>query len=34
MQNFPQIRKMDLNPVVLNDNGEGSLAWDARVVID
>jgi hypothetical protein len=34
MHHFPQIREMDLNPVSLNDDEEGALALDARVLIE
>ncbi len=33
MSRFPQIRELDLNPVSLNDDGEGAMALDARVLI-
>jgi len=34
MHHFPQIREMDLNPVSLNDDGNGAVALDARVLIE
>jgi acetate---CoA ligase (ADP-forming) len=34
MHHFPQILEMDLNPVILNNDGKGALALDGRVLID
>jgi hypothetical protein len=30
---FPQIREIDVNPVIVYAEGEGALAVDARVII-
>ena len=33
MQRFPQIAELDLNPVSLDDRGNGAVALDARVLL-
>jgi len=33
MHHFPQIQELDLNPVSLNDDGNGALALDARLLL-
>jgi acyl-CoA synthetase (NDP forming) len=33
MHRFPQIAELDLNPVTLNDDGNGALALDARLLL-
>jgi acetyltransferase len=33
MHHFPQVRELDLNPVSLDDEGNGVLALDARLLL-